>query len=304
MQGATSADDTGDSPRSPSERSEEREPGLPCQKSSNSIERVSAHHRKAAACLAWNVAALVERHGLAKLGFLTVTPPDHCTDRAEWQRRWNSFATNVLRRRYPDWLRVVERMGSRRIHAHCLVALPFDVRTGFDFEAVSKGDYRSASSDLRAEWRFLRDTLPRYGFGRHELMPIRTTGDAMGAYVGKYIGKHLEQRPETDKGWRLVAYGSPARVARTRFSWATQGLAWRLGCAAFSDMIAASKGLQAGSLRQHGMAAVLGKRWAYEWRETILALGTPLAKPLPSPASGTQPESTAAASSARTGASD
>ena len=216
---------------------------------------------------------MAERHGVDRIGFLTITPPDLVTDRAEWQRRWNSFATHYLRQRFPDWLRVVERMRSGRIHAHCLVAVGFDMRTGFDFEAAAAGDYRSASPDLRKLWAELRDQVPRYGFGRHELMPIRTTSDAMGSYVGKYIGKHLEARPESDKGWRLVAYGSPARVARTRFSWAAQGASWRRGCRLFAAMIAESKGLQAGSLRQHGMAAVLGKRWAYEWRETIAALG-------------------------------
>ena len=216
---------------------------------------------------------MVDRHGLERVGFLTVTPPDHVTERAEWQRRWNSLASGVLRRRYPDWMRVVERMYSGRIHAHCLVALDVDIRTGFDFAAVGRGDYRSASPALRAEWTFLRSTLPRYGFGRHELLPIRETGKAMTSYVGKYIGKHLQGRAAEDKGWRLVAYGSPARVARTRFSWALQGADWRRGCAALAAMVAESRGLQAGTLLQpKGLAMVLGPRWAYEWRDTIRAL--------------------------------
>jgi hypothetical protein len=117
--------------------------------------------------------------------------------------------------------------------------------------------------------------VPRYGFGRHELMPIRTTSSGMANYVGKYIGKHLEGRKETDKGWRLVAYGSPARVARTRFSWAMQQRAyqWRLGCRALAGMVEDSRGLRRGSVSSTGLAYVLGKRWAYEWRETIAALG-------------------------------
>src|SRR5688572_11685509 len=258
------------------ERSESASGALPCQKSSNSIRRPSLHHRETAASLAWNVAAMVERNGLERVGFLTVTPPDHVTDRAEWQRRWNSLATNVLRSRYPDWMRVVERMYSGRIHAHCLVALDVDIRTGFDFAAVRSGDYRSASPALRAEWTFLRSTLPQYGFGRHELLPIRETSSAMASYVGKYIGKHLDARSHEDKGWRLVAYGSPARVARTRFSWAMQQRAyeWRLGCRSLAAMVEQSKGLRAGTLTATGLGYVLGKRWAYEWRETIAALGS------------------------------
>ena len=259
----------------PSEARQSDAAPLPCQKSSNSTGGASAHHRKAAAALAWNVAAMVERNGLERVGFLTVTPPDHVTDRAEWQRRWNSLATHVLRRRYPDWMRVVERMKSGRIHAHCLVALDVDIRTGFDFDAIGRGDFRSANPELRAEWSFLRSTLPRYGFGRHELLPIRTTSAGMANYVGKYIAKHLGARPESDKGWRLVAYGSPARVARTRFSWAMQQRAyqWRLGCRVLAGMVENSRGLRAGSLTAAGLAHVLGKRWSYEWRETIAALG-------------------------------
>ena len=247
---------------------------LPCQKSSNSTERPSAHHRKAAAALAWNVAALIERVGLERCGFLTITPPDQVTSREEWQRRWNSFVTHGLRVRYPEWLRVVERQRSGRIHAHLLIALPGDVRTGFDFDAVGKRDYRSASPLLRREWNWLRAVLPSYGFGRHELMPIRTTGDAMAGYVGKYIGKTIRSgRPESDKGWRLVAYGSPVRVARTRFSWAESGAEWRRGCAALAGMVENSKGLRPGSLSAAGMGYVLGRRWAYEWRELIGTLG-------------------------------
>lgn len=248
---------------------------------------------------------MAERHGLERLGFLTVTPPDHVTDRAEWQRRWNSLATHVLRPRYRDWMRVVERMKSGRIHAHCLVALEVDIRTGFDFAAVRVGDYGSASPELRAEWRYLRTTLPRYGFGRHELLPIRDTSSAIAGYVGKYIGKHLQGRKESDKGWRLVAYGSPARVARTRFSWATEGgAAWRAGCRALAGMVEASRGLRPGSLTSEGLGYVLGPRWSYEWRDTIRALGaaevavcdpddkhlptpTPLPNHLPAPAPDT-----------------
>ncbi|HZL95419.1 MAG TPA: hypothetical protein VFB99_17315 [Vicinamibacterales bacterium] len=223
--------------------------------------------------MAWNVAAMVERHGLERVGFLTVTPPDLVTDRVEWQRRWNSFATHYLRERFPDWLRVVERMKSGRIHAHCLVAVGFDLRTGFDFEAAGRRDYRSASAQLRELWSELRVTVPRYGFGRHELLPIKSTSSGMANYVGKYIGKHLDGRSEDDKGWRLVAYGSAARVARTRFSWAQQGVAWRRGCQRLADMVGASRGLQAGTLRAAGLSYALGKRWAYEWRDVIAELG-------------------------------
>jgi len=47
--------------------------------------------------------------------------------------------------------------------------------------------------------------LPAYGFGRSELLPIRTNDEAISKYVGKYIAKHIGERKEEDKGVRLVS---------------------------------------------------------------------------------------------------
>ena len=66
-----------------------------------------------------------------------------------------------------------------------------DIRTGFHFAAVKRGDYRSASAYLRREWRFWRATAPKYGFGRTELLPIKKTAEGVAKYVGKYIAKHI-----------------------------------------------------------------------------------------------------------------
>ena len=57
---------------------------------------------------------------------------------------------------------VVEPQGHRgnAVHYHLLVVCPDDIRTGFDFEAIQRRDYRSASSTLRGMWSTLRDVLP------------------------------------------------------------------------------------------------------------------------------------------------
>lgn len=258
--------------------------GLPCQKSSNSTETedassgltvpaVSAHHRKAAAALGWNVAAFVDRHGLDYCGFLTLTPPDQVEDRREWETRFRSLRTHVLGPRYRDWIRVFERQKSGRIHAHLLVALPFDCRTGVDFAAFAENDYRSASGELRDEWSYLRRTLPRYGFGRHELHPVRTTSAAIGTYIGKYIAKHLDARAHEDKGWRLVGYANASRVARTRFSWSESGVKWRRGVERLAVALSETQGYPLPVIRRIGLSAVLGPRWARDWRHLILTLG-------------------------------
>ena len=179
---------------------------LPCLSSNISIQTASTQHRKAASALGWNVICLAQKHGLENLGFLTLTFKDHVTCVKEAQRRLNSLLSNVIKSRYQDYIGVLERQRSGRIHYHLLVVIGFDIRTGFDFDAVSRNDYRSANRLLRDEWSFWRKTAPAYRFGRTELMPIKSSEEAIGRYIGKYIGKHMECRNDEDKGARLVRY--------------------------------------------------------------------------------------------------
>ena len=86
--------------------------------------------------------------------------------------------------------------------------LPYDIRTGVDFTQFALGRYSSAPPYLRAVWRELRIKCKAYGFGRHELLPIKSNADAMAQYIGKYISKHLGSRKDEDKGKRLIASSS------------------------------------------------------------------------------------------------
>lgn len=249
--------------------------GLPCLSSNNSIgghesNRLSTQHRKAAAALAWNVKAMCERHGIERVGFLTLTFSDHVTDVKEASKRFNSLASNVLNGRYADWVRVIERQKSERIHYHLLVAMGEDIRTGVDFARLADRDYSTAGKALRGEWAFWRSTARKYRFGRTELLPIKSSDEAIGRYVGKYIAKHIEARKDEDKGARLVAYSKGARVAVTRFSWVSPGAAtWRRKVRTFAWMMFQSQGIPP---TMHGLRVALGPRWAYRWREFILAL--------------------------------
>jgi len=184
----------------------------------------------------------------------------------------NSLTTHVLRPRYGRIIRVIERQKSGRIHYHLLIALSRDIRTGFDFDALANHDYRSASPALRTEWSFWRSTAKRYGFGRTELLPIRSTTEAIGRYVGKYIAKHIEEREHQDKGVRLVTY-SGGKAANTRFAWAG-GYAqqWRLKLKSFVHMLHDSGAIISPTLA--AMRIQFGPRWAYKWRDSILAMPT------------------------------
>lgn len=251
---------------------------LPCLFSNNSTgggsSNLSTQARKAASALAWNVQAMAEKWGLEQLGFLTLTFADHVQDAREAQRRFNSLSTHVLRVRYPAFIRVFERHKSDRIHYHLLLATGSDIRTGFDFAAVDNHDYRSASRHLREEWAFWRLTAKAYGFGRTELLPVKSTSEGIARYVGKYISKHLGARREADKGLRLVEYSKGARMASTRFQFATSGAAsWRRKLRLFAGIVCRARGYPVPSMQL--LTELLGPRWAWHWREFILTLPDP-----------------------------
>lgn len=250
---------------------------LPCQNShkctstgvgdAQKAVEFPASARRTAFALQVNVAAMVERHGIAQVGFLTLTFAEHILDPKVAQQRMHSLVTHVLKPRYRQAIRVIERQKSGRIHYHLLVAMETDIRTGCDFDAFARGDYRSAPPDLRAEWAFWRSTAKKYRFGRTELLPVMSTGEAVSRYVGKYIAKHLDQRKREDKRVRLVSYMG-TRVASTRFAWASGGAKlWRQKLRGFVEMLhgvgaIASPTLQAMRLR-------FGPRWANYWRDSI-----------------------------------
>jgi hypothetical protein len=87
-----------------------------------------------------------------------------------------------MKGRYVAWLAVVQRHQDGRIHMHLVVVCKEDIRTGFDFVAIKRREYGSACRYLRAEWAFWRTAAPKYGFGRTELLPVRTDLDRFGGY--------------------------------------------------------------------------------------------------------------------------
>ena len=208
---------------------------LPCLNTNNcnegsdsELHRLTAAHRRTAYALEQNCLLLIRRHGLNRMGFLTLTFARHVVSYKDAQKALHSFMTGVLRKRYQEYITVMERMESGRIHYHLLVTLQQDIRTGFDFEAVKKKDYRSASDYLRAEWNVLRKAAEKYDFGRTELLPIKKSAEGVARYVGKYIAKHIGQRKAEDKGARLVRYSKGSNRVSTNFTWVSPGAdLWR-----------------------------------------------------------------------------
>jgi hypothetical protein len=250
-------------------------PALPCLLSNNCtaeektepLNILKGGHKRMAQVLFLEIMALVAIYGIEKIGFLTLTFADHVTSLRQAQRRFRSLRAHVIVKRYERAIVVWERHQSGRIHFHLVVVLKDDVRTGADFAAFNLKDYRSANAALRAEWAFWRVTCPKYRFGRHELMPIKSNAEGIARYVGKYIAKHIGQRLEEDKGARLVrfiGYKAGDRTASCLFSWNSENAwLWRHKVAAFAK--------RHGVADLDGMRKTFGPRWAYQRCREILA---------------------------------
>lgn len=266
---------------------------LPCLGNNNSNEGqnigLSAQNpeppssvRKCEFVLRTEVKALAKAYGLGRLGFFTLTFAENIQDRKEASRRFNSLLTGVLRERYKIGVRVMERQKSGRIHYHCVVVMPDDIREGFDFKEASRGIYGSANAYLRAEWVFWRNTCKEYGFGRHELMPVKSNENGLAKYVGKYLGKHWTVRTGNDVGARLVGYwgfrGKAAvkqRESSCNFSWAKGGAKiWRENLKTL-DLCASSIIPEYKAISEDGSTRLkhfLGRHWA--WNLIKLGVGS------------------------------
>jgi len=155
------------------------------------------------------IQGMVVRWGAGRIGFLTFTFADDVRTIAEAQKRFHSLFSGSLSKRYPEWVCVVQRHKDDRIHFHLVIAMAEDIRTGFEFDGVARRDYTSVSRYLRDEWRFLRETLPEYQFGRHELLPLKNP-QGFGMYVARYVGRTEHTRKE-EKGARLVRFSKGFR---------------------------------------------------------------------------------------------
>lgn len=227
-------------------------------------------------CLTEELLLLTKEFGLERLGFLTLTFVDNVSDPKEAQRRFNSLATNVLRKHYARVIAVRERQRRGAWHYHCLIVLTEDIRSGVNFDAMQNGDYRSAGAALKAEWRFWRETAVKYNFGRTELLPIKSNGQAIAKYVGKYVTKDWGNDSAANKVTpcniakirRVSFIGFPLRHYRPNFQGANGGaLVWRKKLAQFI--------VDTGAVCLADLRRSYGVRWAWKLRHVILDTDLP-----------------------------
>jgi len=236
--------------------------------------KLTGSQRRMAHVLSLEIIELARRYGIEKLGFLTLTFSDQVTSMEDGQRRFNSLNTHILRGRYKRSLGVWERQKSSRLHIHLVVATGADIRSGVDFGAIARGDYRGAGPDLRAGWAFWRKTAPRYRFGRTELLPVKSTAEGIARYVGGYIKKGIGGKLAEDRGHRVVrfiGYGPGQRRATASFSWNTDhAWLWRQKVKLFSESVGASDTCE--------LSRMFGTRWAFHLQAQILALHVPMSR--------------------------
>lgn len=161
-----------------------------------------------------------------------------------------------------DWICVKERQRRGAWHYHLICVFSSDIRNGLNFEEIKERNYSSAGGYIRGLWKDLREKLPEYGFGRSELLPVKSNAEAMGRYVGKYISKHMGQKTEQDKGVRLVNYSRGWERNSIRFAWHSKNASeWRRKLKKFADYLGCSEIYQ--------ISEKLGPGWAYRYSEEI-----------------------------------
>lgn len=260
---------------------------LSCNNADNTVA-FPGRLKKKAETLYLNLSDLVARQGIERVAFMTLTFPDNVTDRVEAQRRFDSLARRLLRGGVggegvpvvQEYVAAVERQARGAIHYHLVVAFDEDIRSGFDFAAARRawecrraGDmvgslrwqrvaWRSAPQSLRSWWGHLRRRAPGYGFGRCETLPVMSTAEAVGRYVGSYVSSEWRHRQSRDKGLRTIRYALAHRASSVHWTW-VHGRAreWRLGCAVLAYVLGVED------------LGVLGDRWSWHWRVVIGALG-------------------------------
>lgn len=257
---------------------------LPCLYSNNSTENqenisatdgikaliclLTPYWKRAAQTLYLNVERLCsEAESIGHVGFFTLTFKENITDHKEASKRFNSLNSHFLNQDPRFKTKIITKEPQKRgaWHYHILIVLSEDIQTGFDSEAVAKGNYSSANLYLRKLWRDIRKACEKYGFGRSHLFPVKSNAEAMGRYIGKYISKGFETRTESHKGARLVTYSKGWLRNSPKFAWNTSNAAiWRQKLMWFAHIH--------GCTELYQLSEKLGPGWCHRYLAEIVGV--------------------------------
>ena len=192
-------------------------PALPSLKKDNSTR---TGRSKAVFVAEENIRLYIARFGEPQIGLLTVTTPSPCLKAFEFQRMWHSFQTHAVKDWFPTGMWVRERQPrSGNWHAHAVVNVGWDIKTGFPFGQVESGFYANVDVRLRELWKTLRERGSAHGFGRIELLPLKHSGPACARYLTKYLGKAFStEKSEGEEKCRLFGVWGGVRFVHSQFS--------------------------------------------------------------------------------------
>jgi hypothetical protein len=255
-------------------------------------ERLSPFRRKSRLRLIIAVEWLVRKYGLNHVGMLTLTfgvpgsgkgseetrvLREKAKDLEFVQKRWHSFATHIVSKRYDDWVCVLETHRDGVWHFHVVVATKIDIRTGTDIETLSnyslpawmRSRKQLRSDALAAEWTELRKICCKYHFGRSQLLPIKKNGEAVARYVAGYLSK----------SWARVPPGRKSRLVR--FSRGLSGsISMRFSPNTLGNLIYRTRLKLAASMlpfdRYDDFEDYLGPRWHCYLGDVIATIPVPL----------------------------
>jgi hypothetical protein len=257
--------------------------------------------KKQAETLTQNILWMAETFGEERIGFLTLTLGDYLAggryrnlrDRKEAQRRFHSLLTNEISKHYVCGVTITERHKNGGLHFHLAVVSKEDIRGQIDFAACfppkdlyGKPEYKAecstANKAIHREWAYWLRTTRLYGFGRHQLQPMRLNGEAMGRYLGKYLRKDWEHRLPEDKGARCVRYfghwsKEPRREGertktppnKARFGWLTpRACAWR----EMVKQVVTVLNHNGAKIIEGNIKDILGAKWAWKMAKLFQAV--------------------------------
>jgi hypothetical protein len=240
-------------------------PALPCLKKDNCTNAGANRSRFVAE---ENIRLYIQHQGENNVGLLTVTTPSQCLSAFEFQRMWRSWRGHVLVKMFPTGMWVRERQPrTGSWHAHCVVNVGWDIRTGFPFDQVKRRFYANVDPRLRELWKALRESAEKYGFGRTELLPIKGTGAGCARYLVKYLVKvRGSDKSEGEEKCRLFGVWGGVRYVITPFSFVRSRIlrkrkAW----------LAAEMGIECYA----DFKIVLGKRWWHHVGSLLLEVVLP-----------------------------
>jgi hypothetical protein len=226
------------------------------------------HSRKGRFSAEMNILGYIREHGENNVAELVVTASD-CLSSKEFQKKWHSFLTGFLKKRFPSGMWTRERQPrSGNWHAHCAVKLGRDIKTSFPIAEVEAGDYRNVQPWIRALWRELREGAVAYGLGRISLLPIKKTGPAAARYFVKYLAKaHGSVKSGGEEHCRLFGMWGTKRWCYPKFSWVSSRIFRRR-----LTWYAIEVGLEDVT----DIGRLLGRDWWFRLREPLLRVVLPL----------------------------